>query len=97
MVYGHSHLDSRQASGCGEPYKSQPSINANEFHSIYPGTSSEVESLTHGQLREVYIDLSLVNALSSEVLVHGLLRNTLIIEMRVLSDKETISLSRDGL
>lgn len=45
----------------------------------------------------MYIDLSLVNALSSEVLVHGLLRNTLIIQIRVLRDIETTSFSRDGL
>lgn len=45
----------------------------------------------------MYIDLSLVNALSSEVLVHGLLRNTLIIQISVLRDIETIGLAGDGL
>jgi hypothetical protein len=48
MVYGHSHLDSHQASGCVESYKSQPRIYADESPPIYPGTSSEVESLTDG-------------------------------------------------
>ena len=63
----------------------------------YPSTSSKVESLTHGQLREMYVDFGLINALASEVLVHGVHRNTLVIHIRVLCDIETISLSRDSL
>lgn len=70
-------------------------IHSNTLHLTYPSASGEVKSLTHCQLRKVYVGLSLVNALSSEVLVHGLLRNTLIIQIRVLCDIEPISLSRD--
>lgn len=97
MVYEYLHLDEHRACGCGEPCKSQSIVHAKVLHPTYPSTSSEVESLAHGQLRKVYIDLSLVNALSSEVLVHGLLRNTLIIQIRVLRDIETIGLAGDDL
>lgn len=73
------------------------SVPTKVLRPTYPSMSSEVESLTHGQLREVYIDLSLVNALSSEVPVHILLWNALIVQIRVLVNMEPISLSGDYL
>jgi hypothetical protein len=63
----------------------------------YRRTSSEVERLTYGQLRKVNIHLSLINTLPSKVLVHSVFRDSLIVDMRVLADIETLSLSRDGL
>lgn len=48
-------------------------------------------------MREVHIDHTLVNAFSSEILVHFLLRNTLVIEIRVFSDMDPIVFSRDSL
>ena len=45
----------------------------------------------------MYIDLSLVNALPSEILVHSLFRNSLIIQIRVLRNMESICFSRDDL
>ena len=43
------------------------------------------------------VDLSLVNALSSEILVHDLLRDPLIIEIRVFRNIESINLSGNNL
>ena len=45
----------------------------------------------------MYINLSLVDALPSEVLVHSLFRNSLIIQLRVLRNMKTICFSRDDL
>ena len=42
----------------------------------------------------MYIDLGLVNALPSEILVHGPFRNSLIIQIRVFRNMKSICLSR---
>ena len=75
----------------------QLSIHVNTFHPTYSSTSSKIKRLTYGQLGEVCIGFSLVNTFSPEVLVHCLLSDTLVIQVRVLSDMETIKLSGDGL
>jgi hypothetical protein len=68
-----------------------------ECNTAYPSASGELKCLTNGQLREVYVNLRLVNALSSEIIMHGLLWDTLIIQIRVVRDKKSISFSGDGL
>jgi len=65
--------------------------------SSYPCPASKIKSLSHGQLRKMRIILCLVDALPSEVFVHNLFRDTLVIQMRFLPNLETTSLARNGL
>lgn len=67
------------------------------FSLTYRRASGKVDSLAHGQLGEVLINLSLVNALSPEVSVHGLFRDALVVDIGLLSDEEAICLSSKSL
>lgn len=97
MLCCHLHLDLYLAFDCEEPCKHQSNIHAKGFCPTYPSASSKVKSLAHGHLRKVNIQLSLVYALSSKFFMHGLLRNTLIVQVGFLCNIEAIGFAGDDL
>lgn len=58
---------------------------------------SKQKRLSDSQLGEMDINLCLVDAFSSEVCVHLLHLNTLVVDGALGINKETVNLARDGL
>lgn len=74
-------------------------VASDAFHTGTRGSrlGSEEESVANSQVGEVNLGLCIVNDFATEVLVHGLVRNTLVMDIGFGVDRETMGISSDGL